>query len=608
VARTGSQAPGTASGVNFSWLYSPVLNDAGQVAFRGDLIGSGVDSSNNAGIWIGDGSDTLMVVRKGQLLAGKTVGSVSYEDGSGGSGGRALNEFAQLAYHASFTDGSRGVFLYTPDVRWRRSYGSGWDYAGNWTISIPPAAVHRVYLDPAVSLTVTGPTGAVTVRSLQIGGGNGIATLRLDGGTITNLEGTVEVKPTGVLTGDGTISGGITNYGTVLAENLTITAGLFNQGLISGDGRINAAVHNGGAGEISVSAGQQLRLTRPGSANSGQIDVLGGTLRSDYSLLNHSSGRILARNGVLRIIGGLANAGTLGLSFGTSDVFGSISNSNGGQIIVSGNSNATFYNSIYNYSGAEIRVSAGATAVFFGGVTGAGAFTGGGTKFFEGGLSVLGSLVTDGSTNVVTGASLIADRIDEQALAISGSVMLNPGNAASRIGELLLEAPGRLDLADNELRVRRAALAQVRQWLRDGYAGGSWSGEGILSSVAAVDPALWLGYRQYESTGAEILLALGGDATFTGSVGVADLNVLAQNWMQPGRYWTQGDFNYDGLVDVQDLLILARNWGAGGTGPTMSIAEAMASIDTFSGIQIPEPGPAGLMLAGVGLLLSRRRR
>src|SRR5690606_2482975 len=46
VARTGSQAPGTAGGVNFRVFFNPVLNGAGQTAFLGDLTGEGVTGGN----------------------------------------------------------------------------------------------------------------------------------------------------------------------------------------------------------------------------------------------------------------------------------------------------------------------------------------------------------------------------------------------------------------------------------------------------------------------------------------------------------------------------------------------------------------------------------
>jgi hypothetical protein len=51
VARTGSPAPGATSGANFSAINTPVLNDAGETAFSGEFAASGLTGNNNSGIW-----------------------------------------------------------------------------------------------------------------------------------------------------------------------------------------------------------------------------------------------------------------------------------------------------------------------------------------------------------------------------------------------------------------------------------------------------------------------------------------------------------------------------------------------------------------------------
>lgn len=75
----------------------------------------------------------------------------------------------------------------------------------------------------------------------------------------------------------------------------------------------------------------------------------------------------------------------MAFSGGFTDVIGDVSNESSGQIVVSGGSTTTFYDDIV-HNGAEIRVSAGSQAVYFGSVSGAGAFTGAGTNYFEGDL------------------------------------------------------------------------------------------------------------------------------------------------------------------------------------------------------------------------------
>jgi hypothetical protein len=86
VALTGQSAPGTAGGITFEtfgsfihpqdqYIYGgPVLNDAGQIAFRADLTGSGVDSTNYQGVW-SEGSGTLsLVARTGSQAPGAVSG------------------------------------------------------------------------------------------------------------------------------------------------------------------------------------------------------------------------------------------------------------------------------------------------------------------------------------------------------------------------------------------------------------------------------------------------------------------------------------------------------------------------------------------------------
>ena len=52
-----------------------------------------------------------------------------------------------------------------------------------------------------------------------------------------------------------------------------------------------------------------------------------------------------------------------------------------------------------------------------------------------------------------------------------------------------------------------------------------------------------------------------GDANNNGAVNIQDFNVLAANFGQTGRDFTQGDFNYDGTVNIQDFNILASRFG-----------------------------------------------
>lgn len=383
IARAGNPISAALPGVTLRTVgQNPALNDSGQALFGATLGGDGVTTANDQGLFLSDGEETIQVVRKGESLSGSTVAAIAaLPDDVGSTGRRPLNAFSQVAYHVTLADGRDGVFRFTPEVRWRRNVNGQWNTASNWTLSIAPGAPHDVTIDPAGSLTVSGPTASATVNSLIVGGGTGIATLDLQQGGAINAVGGIAIEATGVLTGDGTVTGGVANSGTVLADNVTIQDGLANFGLVTGDGRINATLSNFSGGEVRVAEGEHLRLTGPGPhSNAGRIEVLGGELEVDSA-----QGFLAGRDARLRFGGGLANQGPVGLSFGTTDVFGPIQNLPTGKVILSGGGNATFYDDVVN--NGELRVGAGSTAVYFGEVSGAGSFSGQGKSFFEGTFS-----------------------------------------------------------------------------------------------------------------------------------------------------------------------------------------------------------------------------
>jgi len=100
VALTGDAAPGTGAGVVYSDFArgSSVLNGAGQTAFVAGLIGPGVDSTNDFGIWSEGGGSLGLVARDGDAAPGTGAGVVY-----SGFGGPLFNGAGQTAFFGGLT-------------------------------------------------------------------------------------------------------------------------------------------------------------------------------------------------------------------------------------------------------------------------------------------------------------------------------------------------------------------------------------------------------------------------------------------------------------------------------------------------------------------------
>jgi hypothetical protein len=181
----------------------------------------------------------------------------------------------------------------------------------------------------------------------------------------------------------------------------------------------------------------------------------------------------------------------------------------------------------------------------------------------------------------------------------------------------------KLDVADNALVIdydTTSPKETVRQQLLAGLAGGSWTGNGIITSVStqtigSVTYNFRVAYGEASSFGlsgawrgvtldaTSLIIARGitGDANFSNAVDFADLLLLAQNYNGNTKDWAQGDFDYDGLVGFSDLLLLAQNYNV--VGPTGSFAGDWALAQSL----VPEPTSIAL-IGAAGLVMTRRRR
>jgi hypothetical protein len=218
VARAGVGGVPGAPAAKFTEFGSLAFNADGVVALAATLeVGAGgVVAGSEQGLWLMDATgDGRLIARTGDLVAGRTVAALEFVGGSGGGDGRqrALNDQGQLAYKATFTNGDEAALLYTPELNWRTAGGGAWDDAANWTLGITPSSLHKVELASNSPMTVTGPSGSVTVRRLQLGGGSGETTLEIPESGMLNVTEGLYLAANGRLAGKGTLAGEVINAG-----------------------------------------------------------------------------------------------------------------------------------------------------------------------------------------------------------------------------------------------------------------------------------------------------------------------------------------------------------------------------------------------------------
>jgi hypothetical protein len=377
---------GTGNFTNLAPLGYPSI-DNGSVAFL--AYGSGAQQQ---GVYTNYGGMLSAVVAKNMTIDAKTLSSF------GGIGARAISN-GNVAFLAAFSDGSSGIYVAEQSYTYTANASGLWDSGGNWSFGLKPRlATLPTYILPSNGAVITGPSTAATVRSLEVGAqSSGVAELRLQSSGQVTANDSISIDAAGKLSINGSVA---------------VAPYIYNSGEVDlGSGQLSAlAVYNSGTLHGSGTVGAAL-------VNYNRLQAIGAQITVTGSLNNaNPTSQIDARNAVLQLSGGLENHGSLNFSFGTSDVFGVVTNSPadpmamtpGGQIIISGNSNVTFYDPVV-HKGDAFRISTGSTVVFFGLVSGNGAFTGSGAKFFEGGYSPgsspasvsLDGPVTFGGTNTL---------------------------------------------------------------------------------------------------------------------------------------------------------------------------------------------------------------
>jgi len=326
-----------------------------------------------------------------------------------------------------------------------------------------------------------------------------------------------------------------------------------------------------------------------------------------------ASGAALNLNGETQQIASLAGVAGSGVQLGS------------GNLIVGGvNTSTTFAGSITGTGGLQM--------------TGPGTLALSGVNTYSGGTSVTGGELIIQPTSPTTSA------LPTGALSISGSglAQLAPNvTAGSDIGpspasnvnltSLGISGNGKLDITNNHIIIdyngaANDPIASIAALIASGYNGGTWTGIGIMSTMAQSNPSYGIGYADAADVGnpaglssgqIEIAYTLLGDANLDYKVNGADFTLMAANFNDSVTAgWDKGDFNYSNTVNGDDFVLLADNFNQFASQSAVSAADLTALDDfaaangiSLSGVSsVPEPASIGMLAAGTIGVLSRRRR
>jgi T5SS/PEP-CTERM-associated repeat protein len=486
------------------------------------------------------------------------------------------------------TGGTLGLatlnFAPSSDVEW----SSGTIKFANGT-AITPAILGLLLENTSTlgpSRTLAANAGTMTVAAdLILGGGRlSVSSLTLNANVDVNAfssiaaASTLTIGPSRTLEIDDFGSAGATTTFTnngVLKMNgplATVTSLVTNNlGTVYGTGRFTAGINNGASATIRASANDHLIIQGPGLSNSGNIELLGGTVEYSAMLTNAATGFISGR-GVFRGSSatpggiGLTNDGAMAFSAGHTDIYGDVTNSATGRIIAAGGSVVTFYDDVVN--NGDIRTNLGSRSVFFGDVTGAGTFTGTGDVELNGDL--------------------------------------RPGNSPANVsfgGDVVISPTGGLEIE----------LAGITKGA--GYDSLTIAGAASLSG--ALDVSLLDGFVPDIGQSFEILTAAGGisgtfDATnFPTLPSGLQLNLTYQpTSVLLSVAGVSGDYNFDAHVDAADYVLWRK--GLGGNYNTWRTNFGESSAGNGSAASSNAPEPTSILLALVAttacFALSRFRR
>jgi hypothetical protein len=207
-----------------------------------------------------------------------------------------------------------------------------------------------------------------------------------------------------------------------------------------------------------------------------------------------------------------------------------------------------------------------------------------------------GVVIYQSIINVASGASVaFANSTYAQSISIAAGATASLVGSGTVLELGSLQNGGTLDLNNNTLLIDYGGsadpIALVKAELTSGYAGGTWTGPGIMSSAVQNNPGYGVGYADAADPGnpaglasgtIEIKYTLLGDADLNGVVNGVDYGIVAANFNKGVTAWDQGDFDYNGVVNGVDFGELAANFNKGSNVPAAAMPVTTVAAVTSS--------------------------
>ncbi len=269
----------------------------------------------------------------------------------------------------------------------------------------------------------------------------------------------------------------------------------------------------------------------------------------------------------------------------------------------------------------------------------------------EGSINLNGTCEGIQGPGTVTAGYLTSDGIVTTQLNVSGPLSIRAGDGTagtSCVSNLIVSTSttgtytGTLNVTDNAFVLeamdpadKANKIAMLQSAVQSGYNGtaGAWTGTGITSSAVAADAAAGtnnsfhttlaivdngalpagsaftsFGGQAVDANSIILVRALVGDSNLDGTVDNTDLVALLTHFGQSGQTQATGDFNGDGTVNNTDLVALLTDYAQSLPGGyPIAPADVGGTAALGGAAAVPEAGTMAMLVAGVPLLLRRRR-